>query len=176
MDNESKQDQIAHLRRRARKAIDILTASRISVCAEHNERIRWVRDFALSMAVWSRTGTGAVFDIAEMFSPDVFKLLDSQMARAQCRACDAIDVLTAARRETCSEHNERIRKLRDFDFMLSSKSHDSGPELFDADEAPSPEVSRLLDDPTHHIAGTPPPDMGRLLDAPTHGLLKGGVA
>lgn len=66
------------------------------------------------------------------------------------RADSAIRTLESARKEACAEYNERIRKLRDaklaLDFALTS-----GPELFDINTTISPEIARLIQDPTHSL-------------------------
>jgi hypothetical protein len=81
----------------------------------------------------------------------------AQMAQARCKAYDAIDTLTASRRAVCAEHNERIRKLRDFAFTLAITSRTGASDLFDIKETLSPEMARLLDAPTHDLwnGGTP---------------------
>ena len=71
MDNESKQAQMAQARCKAYDAIDTLTASRRAVCAEHNERIRKLRDFAFTLAITSRGGASDLFDIKETLSPEM---------------------------------------------------------------------------------------------------------
>lgn len=66
-------------------------------------------------------------------------------------ADDAIEALNSARREACSEFNERIRKLRDFRIALKLSAEKSAGEMFDVEASISPEVKRLLADPTHSL-------------------------
>lgn len=69
----------------------------------------------------------------------------------RCSAIDGIGLLNSSRREVCAEHNERIRKLRDFELSLSIKSQQGTGEMFDIDATISPEIQRLLTDPTHSL-------------------------
>lgn len=67
------------------------------------------------------------------------------------RAIQAQEVLNASRREICSEHNERIRKLRDAVAGLMIAAEKSTDEMFDVEATISPEIQRLLADPTHSL-------------------------
>jgi len=69
----------------------------------------------------------------------------------RCRAIDGIETLNASRREVCAEHNERIRKLRDFGLSLAIQSEKTTGEMFDIESTISPEIQRLLTDPTHSL-------------------------
>jgi hypothetical protein len=65
---------------------------------------------------------------------------------------EAIDTLNASRRETCAEHNERIRKLRDLAVSLhSARTQAAGSEMFEVGTIISPELERLLFNPTHNL-------------------------
>lgn len=66
-------------------------------------------------------------------------------------AVEAMDALNASRRETCAEHNERVRKLRNFVASLMAARAGAQSELFDVGASVSPEIARLLADPTHHL-------------------------
>lgn len=66
-------------------------------------------------------------------------------------ARQATKTLEASRREICAEHNERIRKLRDLETSLISARSGAEGELFDVTTAITPELKRLLGDPTHSI-------------------------
>ena len=67
------------------------------------------------------------------------------------RATRGIETLNESRREACAEHNERIRKLRDFSLSLAIQSEKKTGEMFDIDSTLSPEIQRLLNDPTHSL-------------------------
>ena len=66
-------------------------------------------------------------------------------------AVQAMDTLNAARREACAEYNERIRKLRDFVVSMMSARAGAQGELFDIGATVTPEIDRLMKDPTHHL-------------------------
>ena len=67
------------------------------------------------------------------------------------RAARAIETLNASRRLVCAEHNERIRKLRDFTLSLAIQSEKKTDEMFDIESTISPELKRLLNDSTHSL-------------------------
>lgn len=62
----------------------------------------------------------------------------------------AMDSLSAARREACAEYMLRTRKMRDLKIALHAAKI-SGEELFDIAPLLSPEITRLLSDPTHAL-------------------------
>ncbi len=64
---------------------------------------------------------------------------------------EAKRTLEASRRDTCAEHNERIRKLRDIEVSLYSSRASSETEMFDVTALVSPELSRIIQDPTHDL-------------------------
>jgi hypothetical protein len=63
----------------------------------------------------------------------------------------AIDLLNSTRREVCAEYNERIRKIRDLKISLHISRAAPGAELVNHTESISPELTRLLSDPTHGL-------------------------
>ncbi len=71
-------------------------------------------------------------------------------AQVRCGLHDAIDALTASRRGARAEHNERIRKLREFAESLEVASSTGAP-AHDLLETMSPEMSRLLAAPTGQL-------------------------
>jgi hypothetical protein len=70
----------------------------------------------------------------------------------RCKADDAICLLVTAKKQRVSEYDERLRKLRDLMEVLRIKSIDQQIELFNPDEIMSPELIKLLDDPTRGLA------------------------
>ena len=69
----------------------------------------------------------------------------------RCRASDGTKTLIASRSLACAEHNERIRKLRDLDLILSIRSESRTGEMFELESIINPELQRLLNDPTHSL-------------------------
>lgn len=63
----------------------------------------------------------------------------------------ALDVLNSARREAFAEYGERTRKLRDLKTQLHLGRSQGASELFDLGAVLSPELTRLLADPTHNL-------------------------
>ncbi len=59
--------------------------------------------------------------------------------------------LEASRRDACAEHNERIRKLRDLETSLRYTRANAGDEMFEVSSVVSPELDRLIKDPTHAL-------------------------
>lgn len=61
--------------------------------------------------------------------------------------------LEASRRDVCSEHNERIRKVRDLEASLRFTRANTGGEgeMFDVSTVVSPELARLIQEPTHDL-------------------------
>lgn len=71
-------------------------------------------------------------------------------AQVRCGLHDAIDALTASRRGARAEHNERIRKLREFAESLEFASSTGAPAHNPFDKMPA-ELSRLLAAPTGQL-------------------------
>jgi hypothetical protein len=70
----------------------------------------------------------------------------------RCQADDAVCLLVSAKKQRVSEYDERLRKLRDLQEELRMKSIDPQIELFNPDEIMSPELHKLLTDPTRGLA------------------------
>ena len=77
MDNENKQAEADREIRRACTGIKALIASRRAVTAEHNERIRKLRDLADSLIVASSSGEVELFLVGTVISPEIKMLLDA---------------------------------------------------------------------------------------------------
>lgn len=75
----------------------------------------------------------------------------TQIGNLIADAVQAMETLNASRRESCAEHNERIRKLRDFLASLMAARAGAQNEMFDVSATVSPEIAQLLADPTHHL-------------------------
>lgn len=59
--------------------------------------------------------------------------------------------LEASRKDVCAEHNERIRKLRDLEASLRFARSTQEDEMFSVSAMVSPEMSRLIQQPTHDL-------------------------
>ena len=59
--------------------------------------------------------------------------------------------LEASRRDVCAEHNERIRKLRDLEASLRFSRSNNGDEMFSVASMVSPELDKLIKQPTHDL-------------------------
>lgn len=70
------------------------------------------------------------------------------------QADDAIDDLESSRREACNEYNKRIRQLRGFQSALKLAAQKNTGEMFDFETTISPDIKRLLEDPTHSLIPT----------------------
>ena len=71
MDNESKQAEMDRAIRISYSGIKALTASRRAVCAEHNERIRKLRDVAEMLIIASSSGEVELFPLETVLSPEI---------------------------------------------------------------------------------------------------------
>ena len=80
------------------------------------------------------------------------KTKEAWIMKHRCSADDAVRLLVSAKKQRVSEYDERLRKLRDLMEVLRIKSIDQQIELFNPDEIMSPELIKLIDDPTRGLA------------------------
>ncbi|MBC7368903.1 MAG: hypothetical protein H7343_19180 [Undibacterium sp.] len=73
------------------------------------------------------------------------------LASLICEADVGSATILAARREVCAEYAERLRKLRDVKVALHIARAKKSEELFDLGSVLSPEILRLLSDPTNGL-------------------------
>lgn len=72
---------------------------------------------------------------------------EAWIGRQHLRAGLAISAIEAARKQKCSDYDERTRKLNKFISLLESKTRDAQDELFDENEMLSKEIEALLSAP-----------------------------
>ncbi|MBC7367326.1 MAG: hypothetical protein H7343_11045 [Undibacterium sp.] len=73
------------------------------------------------------------------------------LASLICDAEVASAEIIAAKREVCAEYAERLRKLRDVKVALHIARGKNSEEMFDVGSVLSPEILRLLSDPTNGL-------------------------
>lgn len=67
-------------------------------------------------------------------------------------ASGAINTLSKEKKQRVSEYDERIRKLQHYTAQIYIKSQDLQQlELFDMEGFRTPELKKLMDDPTHGL-------------------------
>ena len=70
----------------------------------------------------------------------------------RCKADDAIRSLQAAKKQRCSEYDERLRKLKDFAEVLFIKQTDQAQdEMFDPKDILAPDLVEILESPLHGL-------------------------